>query len=141
MAFDFIFKGFTKAVYSADSGLNLIPSDLGEEMIGMNFDSDAVKRLNTAVGTVASPELFVHVTLTMHILKTSPQYPIYKQLVQDNTIIEGNLTVYDDARQEWEFTKLSIKIMPVSTSGTVAEVAFAIQANWAVNQKLIASLV
>lgn len=140
MAFDFIFKGFAKALFSDDSSLNIIPSDLGEEMIGANFDSDAVKRIRTAVGTVASPELFVEVSMTLHILKTSPQYEIYKKRVANNTIINGEVTLYDDANTAWTFQKLSLKLTGFTTSGNDATAQFIIQANWPVNTALIAQL-
>jgi len=139
MAFDFIYKGFTKAVFSEDAGLNIIPSDLGEEMIGVNFDGDAVKRIRTAIGTIASPELFVETTLTIHVLKTSPQYIAYKNRVAENTIINGEVTLYDDANVEWQFSKLSLKVTGITTSGNDATVQFALQCNWIVNTKLIAS--
>ena len=140
MAFDFIYKGFCKAVFSEDSGLNLIPSDLGEDMISVSFDSEAVRRLKTAVGTIASPELFVDVSLTLNILKTSPQYATYKSRVGQNTIISGNITLYDDANQEWNFLRVSLKPSGFSSSGRDATVPFMLQANWPVNTKLIAGL-
>lgn len=140
MAFDFIYKGFTKAVFSDDSGLNIIPSDLGEDMITVAFESEAVRRLKTAVGTIASPELFVDISLTMNILKTSPQYATYKERVSQNTIVSGNLTLYDDANQEWNFIRISLKPSGFSSSGRDATVPFVLQANWPVNTKLIAGI-
>jgi len=140
MAFDIIFKGFAKAIFSDDSSLNIIPSDLGEEMIGVNFDSDAVKRIRTAVGTVASPELFVEVSITLHILKTSPQYVIYKNQIKSSTVINGEVTLYDDANTPWTFQKISVKPTGFTASGNDATAQYILQANWPVNNDLIAQL-
>lgn len=138
---DFIFKGFTKAVFSTDAGLNIIPSDLGEDMITAAFDSDVVKRIKTATGTIPSPEIFTDVTITLNILKTSPQYATLKSRIESNALIEGQVQFFDDSNNEWTFTKLSLKPMGFTASGNDAVVQFAIQGNYLVNQNLVAQLV
>ena len=140
MANDFIFKGFAKAVFSDDSGLNIIPSDLGDDMIAVTFDSDAVTRIRTATGTIASPQLFVEVNGTFHILKTSPQYNLYVNRVSQNSVIPGEVTMYDDSNLSWTFVKMSLGITGWTGSGKDAAAQFSLKANWPVNTKLIASL-
>ena len=137
---DFIFKGFPKVLYSDQADLNLVPSDFGDEMIAINYEGDVTKRLKTATGSIASPELFAEFTATLNIKKTSPQYLAYKNRVNSNTVIPGSAIVVDDANQQYNITRLSIKPMAFNASGNDVVVQFVLQGNMQVNGDLIASV-
>lgn len=137
---EFIFKGFSKAIFSDAPALNLVPRDLGEDMISASYDSDVVARIRTAVGTIGSPELFAEVSITVNILKTSPQYEVYKSRIRSNTVIDGELTVYDDVNSSYTFSKLTVKPTGFTGSGKDASVQYIVQGNYAVNTDLIAQI-
>ncbi len=137
---DFIFKGFPKAVFSEQADLNLVPSDFGDEMINIAFDDEVVKRLKTATGTVASPQIFAEVSVTLNIKKTSPQYVAYKDRITSNTVIPGQVDIYDDANQHYTLLVLSVKPAGFNANGNDAVVQFTLQGNMLVNIDLIQQL-
>ncbi len=137
---DFIFKGFSKVIYSVQADLNLVPSDFGDDMISINYDSEVVKRIKTATGTVASPEIFAEFSATLNIKKTSPQYEAYKNRIISNTVISGEAIIIDDANLQYNIGTLSLKPAAFNASGNDAVVQFVLQGNLLVNNDLIADL-
>ena len=138
---DFISKSLVKVSYANQADLNLVASDFDDNMIEISPDGDFVKRLKTATGTIASPEIFGPVSVTFHIKKTSPQYSAYKSRVVSNTVIPGQADVYDDAGQHYTLTQLSLKPMAFNASGNDASVPFVLQGNMLINNDLIAQLI
>lgn len=136
----FIHKGFTKAVFSDATTLNLISSDLGENMISFTIDGKAVERLNTATGTVPSANMFCPATVTLSVLKTSSADVIYKKKFISNNILEGTLTLYDDSNKPWVFSSLSMSLTGSTANGTEASRDYTIEGNIEVNVDLITEL-
>lgn len=138
--FEFLHKGFVKAVFSDVPELNVIPQDMGQSMITVNSFSPSVTRLPTATGTVASAEIFVEVDITVSILKASPADSIYTQRFIQNGVIPGSVTLYDDVNKAWNFTKLSIAMNGFSANAGEASRDYTLTGIFPVNTQLIAQL-
>lgn len=137
----FLNKLYGKAVFSGDSGLNVVATDLGEEMIKITFDDAVVNRLKSATGTVGSLSIFVSATAEIQVLKTSPVYENYLNRIIENGYIGGTLTVYDDVNISYEMEEISLDISELpSNAGTTPAVTFKAQGNLRVNRRAILGL-
>jgi hypothetical protein len=138
--YSFIHKGFVKAVFSSAPSLNIIPTDLGEDMIQVTVDEESVTRLPTATGTVASGNMFVPVTITFPILKTSGADLIYKNKWMTNGVVTGSVDVYDDVNKAWTITSLSMSLGQFNANGKEAFRTYTLKGNMEVNTNLMAEL-
>lgn len=137
----FLNKLYGKAVFSGDSGLNVVATDLGEEMIRIQFDDAVVNRLKTATGTIGSLSIFVAATAEIAVLKTSPAYDNYLKRIINDGYIGGTLTVYDDVNVAHEIEEISIDLSELpSNAGTTPAVVFKAQGNLRVNRRSIIGL-
>lgn len=137
----FVNKLYTKAVFSEDSNMNVVASDMGENQITITAQENIVERLRTATGTIGSLNIFVPVEITIEILKTSPAYENYIKRCNENGYIGGNVTIYDDVNKEHTFSEVTISTQEFpSMNGSNASHTFTIQANWNVNTQAIASV-
>ena len=138
--FDFLHKGFVKAVFSDVGALNVTAKDMGTEMISVTIDDKPVNRIPTATGTVASANVFVSASITINVLKASPADKIYAERMKSNGVIPGTLTIYDDVNKDWTFSKLSYSISGFSSNASEAHRAYVIEGIMPVNTDLIAEL-
>lgn len=137
----FLNKLYGKAVFSGDSGLNVVATDLGEEMIKITFDDAVVNRLKSATGTIGSLSIFVSATAEIQVLKTSPVYENYLQRIIENGYIGGTLTIYDDVNVSYEMEEISLDLSELpSNAGTTPAVTFKAQGNLRVNRRAILGL-
>lgn len=138
---NFLNKLYTKAVFSEDSNMNVVASDMGENQITISLQENIVERLRTATGTVGSLNIFVPVDITIEILKTSPAYENYIKRCNENGYIGGSVTIYDDVNNEHTFSEVTITTQEFpSMNGSNPAHTFTIQANWNVNTQAIASV-
>lgn len=138
--FDFLHKGFVKAVFSGAPELNVSAVDMGTEMISVTIDDKPVNRLPTAVGTVASANVFVSVSVMIQILKASPADKIYTNRTKRNGVIPESLTLYDDVNVPWTLSKLSLSLGGFSANASEAHRAYTVEGIMPVNTDLIAEL-
>jgi len=137
----FLNKLYGKAVFSGDSGLNVVATDLGEEMIKVTFDDAVVNRLKSATGTIGSLSIFVSATAEIQVLKTSPVYENYLNRIVENGYIGGTLTIYDDVNISYEMEEISLDLSELpSNAGTTPAVTFKAQGNLRVNRRAILGL-
>lgn len=136
---DFLSKLYTKIIFSEDSTLNLVPRDLGEEMITGSISEGPVKRLPTATGTIGSLNIAVAVTLNVSILKTSPTFEKYWNRILTNGYIGGTATFYDDANNSYTISEVSLSFSDFpSANGSKPDVTFVVEGNLFVNKQAIA---
>ena len=83
--------------------------------------------------------IFGEYSITFNIKKTSPQYQAYKARIASNTLLEGQVDVYDDTNGHYTFQNLSIKSASFNASGNDAVVQFILQGNRLINNDLIAA--
>lgn len=135
---EFISRLYSKLVFSEDSTLNLVARDLGENMITGQVGKAPVERLPTATGTIGSLNIFVPVTLTVSILKTSPAFQNYWGRIMSNGYVGGTCTFYDDANNSHTISEVSISTnnMP-SSNGQEPALDFVVEGNLEVNKQAL----
>lgn len=139
--YSFIHKGWTQLVFSDESDLNLVASDMGEAMVSIAPDGEASTRVNTATGNIPSAMLTQPYTITIAIAKTSASDSLYRQKVVSNSILEGTLTIYDDSNKSFVYTSLSLSGGDTENyNGTEAHRIYIIKCLRTVNEDLIAEL-
>lgn len=132
---DFLNKLYTKAVFTNAPELNVTAYDMGENMISATLEDEVVNRLRTAVGTVGSMAIFVPVTVSIDILKTSTAIDEYASRILSNAFIGGDLTVYNDVNSPYTIKDVSISLKELGAmNGTQPSVTFEVKGNLEVNK-------
>lgn len=135
-----ICKIFSKVLFAdpTEQALNVYYTDMGQEQAQLAIEGDSVELLDTAYGVVQSPNLYVRATLTVSIVKDRPKYSTYVQRSMTNGVINGTITLTDDARQTYVMRDCVLN-MPkaVSTNGSEANVDFEIKGVILANTDLI----
>lgn len=138
---DFINKLYVKAIFSEDSNLNIVPSDLGENMIKLQSDGRVVNRLPAATGTVGSLSIFLPISAEFQILKTSPAYRKYYDRCLANGYLGGTCTIYDDVNERFEISEISVSFGDIPEfAGTQPYVVFLVEGNLLVNTQALAGI-
>ncbi len=93
--------------------LNVTAAYLGEEMIRLSLEGDAVEYFNTATGAVSSPQPYRMTSLMIHLLKTQQLADLYKQREETNALM-GGCTVRPDATPLSPYQLINCSILGVS---------------------------
>lgn len=83
-------------VWPAFASLNIAPSYLGRMGIHLALDGESTQYIETMAGAVTSPQPYMMITLTAHLLKTQQLASLYKAQMELSALI-GDGTVYPDA--------------------------------------------
>lgn len=75
--------------------LNVTASYLGRAAIRLALTGEAVRYLNTLTGATTSPEVYLPITCTMHLIKAQPLSALYKSTMETDSLI-GAITVRPD---------------------------------------------
>lgn len=138
---DFINRLYTKLIFTADSSMNVVATDMGETQMQVQMGEDIVRRLRAATGTVGSLSIYVPVQVNVSILKTSPLYEVYQKRALENGYIGGNLTIYDDVNTAWTITDPSIGSAEFPpANGSDPQISVRIDGNLLVNTKALIGL-
>lgn len=78
--------------------LNVTPSYLNREAIRLALEGQSVVYLPTIAGAVTSPEPYMMISVTMHLLKTQGLAGSYKAQMETNALL-GNGVVRPDVAQ------------------------------------------
>ncbi|EMH28519.1 hypothetical protein HMPREF1423_01358 [Helicobacter pylori GAM270ASi] len=124
---------FNTAVFSNNSAFDITPFDLGEEQMSVEMEDEVVKRLPTAMQTVASVNIFLPITIKVPILKTSPAYVIWLNARMRNPIL-GECVLKDDVGHQCVIKQITLDFNIIDL---VASTEFTIKGNFYVNQDLI----
>lgn len=101
-------KSLVKIIFSEDSTLNILPEDMGSEMVSITLQSQPVEILDTACGILPSVMINSKAEVGVQVLRTSAVAPLFLNRVQTNGVIGGSLTVYDDATNVLTLNKVSV---------------------------------
>lgn len=82
-------------VWPANASLNVTAGFLGRRGISLALDGESTLYINTLTGAVASPEPYMMITLTIHLLRTQQLCSLYKVQMEANALI-GDGTVRPD---------------------------------------------
>ena len=136
----FLNKLYNKLIFSDAPNLNLTAFDMGSSQCSARMGRKGVNRLDVATGTVGSLEIFVPVTLSGAVQKTSPSLKYYKERILKNGYIGGTLTVYDDVNEAYVIDDVSISVEEIPPmNGTEPAVTFQIEGNLRVNEEALAA--
>jgi hypothetical protein len=100
--------------------LNVTPSYLGKEGIGLRFESPVTDYIETLTGGVTSPAPYQKVEVTLHLLRTQQLGIFYEQQKQVSSLL-GNTVLYIDSTvwPAWTFTNCAImNTDPMRIDGT-----------------------
>ena len=92
--------------------LNVTASYLGRQGIRLGFTGNATVQIDAMTGTVTSPEPYLQFNLVMHLLKSQSLADLYKQQMENNTLL-GQITVRPDATTLSPYNLLNATIMSV----------------------------
>ncbi|WP_208352491.1 hypothetical protein [Helicobacter pylori] len=98
---------FNTAVFSNNSTFDITPFDLGEEQMSVDMEDEVVKRLPTAMQTVASVNIFLPITIKIPILKTSPAYKTWLNARMQNPIL-GECTLKDNESYQYVIKQVTL---------------------------------
>lgn len=76
--------------------LQVTAANLAKEGISINPEGDTAMQIGTMTGTVASPEPYQMVTITIHLLRTQALGNAYKLQIEDDTSV-GSVNVITDS--------------------------------------------
>ncbi|NHB30656.1 hypothetical protein EXS99_04455 [Helicobacter pylori] len=124
---------FNTAVFSNNSSFDITPFDLVGEQMSVEMEDEVVKRLPTAMQTVASVNIFLPITIKIPILKTSPAYKTWLNARMQNPIL-GERTLKDDAGYQYVIKQVTLDFNVIDL---VTSAEFTIKGNFYVNQDLI----
>lgn len=118
--------------------LNITPSYLGREGIGLSLEGDATGIIPSMAGIVTSPEPYMIVTLSAHLLKSQSLASAYKAQMEDTTLL-GDITCYTDSVTfgPYQLNNMSIQaVAPLNFSGADAGFGLMLKGYYLINASL-----
>ena len=82
-------------VWPSNASLNVTASFLARRGISLALDGESTLFINTMTGAVASPEPYMMITCTIHLIRTQQLCSLYKQAMEANALI-GQGTIRPD---------------------------------------------
>lgn len=122
-----------------DAELNLTAFDMGEGMVRIEFEGEAVNRLKVAFGTNASANISIDATATIEIRKLSTAADTWQKRALNNAIIKGTagiVIITDDVGKEYKLQACSIGMGGVEANGQTASNTFTVKGIITVNEEL-----
>lgn len=124
--------------WSANPTLNVTAPYLGREGIRLSLQGESVMYIPTMTGQVTSPEPYMGIEMTMHLLKSQALADQYKQTMETNSIL-GDGTVRPDTTTlgVYQIINCSIRtIRELNFSGEDAGFVVSIGGYYLVNSSL-----
>jgi hypothetical protein len=125
-------------VWPSFPSLNVTASYLGRQGIRLALDGESTLFIPTMTGAVTSPEPYMMITMTMHLLKSQNLAALYKAQMEDTALI-GDGTVRPDAVNLPVYPIINCAIQAVrelNFAGDDADFAVAIRGYYLVNASL-----
>lgn len=122
-------------IYALFPQLNVTPSFLGSEMINLSFEGEATHIIETATGTVQSPQPYQMINLTLHLLRTQGLAQLYKLQFETTTFV-GDLIVYPDVTTLSPYPLINCaltNVRPLTINGTDAGYMVSVRGYYLVN--------
>lgn len=118
--------------------LNVTASYLGKMGIRLALEGESTLFIPTMTGAVTSPEPYMAVTVTIHLLKTQQLAALYKAQMEASALI-GDGTVRPDASTlpPYQITNCAIEsVRELNFGGDDAEFAVAVKGYYLINNNL-----
>jgi hypothetical protein len=125
-------------VWTQASQLNVTASFLGRQGIRLTLDGESSTYIPTLTGAVTSPEAYMMMTCTIHLLKTQTLASDYKLRLEQNSLLgDGTLRPDTAGLPPFQLTNCSIQsVRDLSFSGDEADFAVAIRGYYLINSQL-----
>lgn len=118
--------------------LNVTASFLGEDGLSISLQGEAVVFIPTMTGAVTSPEPYMAVQVSVHLLKTQFLSGLYKDQMESDARI-GTITVRPDTRAFPPYTFINCAIQnvaPIAINGKDAGYRITIGGYYPINNDL-----
>lgn len=120
------------------TALNITPSFLGRQQINISFGGAMTTMIDAATGVVTSPEPYVQVNVTAHLLMSQEFADRWKRQMENSTLI-GDITVrpVSPVLTPYLFTNAAIAgLDPLDQSGASADFALHLAGTYYINNSL-----
>ena len=125
--------------WASNPGLNVTASFLGREGIRLALQGESITYIPTMTGAIQSPEPYMQIELTLHLLKTQALSSSYKRQMETNATI-GDGTVRPDVASgldAYQIVNCGIRsVRELNFSGEDAGFAVVIGGYYLVNSSL-----
>lgn len=124
--------------FPSNPSLNVSASFLGRMGIRLALDGESTVYIPTMTGAVTSPEPYMMITATIHLLKTQQLASLYKSQMETSTLI-GDATIRPDAAAlgTYQISNASIQsVRELNFAGDDGDFAVAIRAYYLINSDL-----
>lgn len=118
--------------------LNITAPFVGEEAIRLAFEGESTVFIDTMTGAVTSPEPYLKVNVTAHLLKSQQLSDLYKQQMEQSSLL-GDGIVRPDATtlSPWPITNCAIQsVRELNFNGKDAGYAVTIKGYYVINANL-----
>ena len=125
-------------IWNSFPPLNITAPFLGEEAIRLAFEGESTVFINTMTGAVTSPEPYLVVNLSAHLLKSQPLSDLYKQQMESSALL-GDGTVRPDTTTLSPYPLVNCAIQNVrelNFNGKDAGYAVSIKGYYVINSAL-----
>lgn len=122
-----------------DPELNLTAVDMGEAMLTVNFEGEAVQRLPVAFGSVGSPELSINASVEVQISKITGAADIWNNRGLKETRVrgvQGLCVLTDDMGKQITMYACTVAKQSFSANGSEGHYAFTLQGVVPTNEDL-----
>lgn len=134
---NFINKSRSSVVFADYPELLASSEVLGDGVINISFNGDQTDRLKSLMGDVLSPNFYIQCTVSIDLLKTSPQYQEFLKKRKNSNILSGSAIVTLDDGSLYKISNMTFEIGSVSGDGSSPTVDITINGNVRVNQLLL----
>ena len=120
------------------ANLNISSGYLGKMGIRLAFEGDSTTFIQTMTGTVPSPEPYMMITATAHLLKSQPLAQAYKQQMELSALL-GNGTIRGDTTPltPWVINNASIQtVRELNFAGDDGDYAVTFRGYYLINSNL-----
>jgi hypothetical protein len=125
-------------VWTQAAELNVTAGYLGRQGIRLTLDGESSTYIPTLTGAVTSPEAYMMMTCTIHLLKTQQLAGLYKLRMETTSLLgDGVLRPDSEGLPPYQLTNCSIQsVRDLSFSGDEADFAVAIRGYYLINALL-----
>ena len=121
--------------------LTVTSSFLGKEGIGLAFRGDVTVQLDQMTGVVTSPEPYLGITLSVHLVRSQPFAQSWRSQIEQLSLL-GDVTVRPDTRSMVPYTFNNCSVISIGDqpfNGSNADYLIRIGGTYQVNAQLLNS--
>lgn len=131
-------KSFVSLSFAEDPSLNLVASDLHENMISISYGDDNFIQERGATSTILGVNFFTRATITINMSPLSSKFEIWKNRVISNGYINGSASLKADNGTTDNLKNIVISLGDRDITGASGVATFTLTCDFSVNQELYA---